>query len=416
MYIQQCITCSKQFEDSLFIYTCPDCGDIEGTVDIKYAYEKVRLKMTRQSMQTASSESIFRYLPLLPVSYVNPDTILKVGQTPLYQFPDIASDTGIANFSIKDDSLNPSLSLKDRASIISLLKARELGFKVVTTASTGNAAASLACIGANLNFKTVIFVPESIPKPKLIQLQIFGSTIILVRGNYDDAFDLCRQVSDKKNWYNRSTAINPFNIEGKKTVAFEICEQLGFNIPNVIFVPVGDGSILSSVWKGYQEFYTIGLIDRLPRLVACQSEGSDAIYKSFKGDHLKPTQIKAKTIADSISVDLPRDGLKALRALRQSNGDAITISDMDIMEAQKIIARRKGIFCEPSAAAAFAGFLKYSRTKNLKKNTHALVLLTGSGMKDIATAEKIVKSDRLVYFDHETDDIEDKLKQIEAHL
>jgi len=412
MYIQQCITCKKQFEDNIFIYTCPDCGDIEGTLDIKYAYEKVRPEMTRQSMQTASSESIFRYLPLLPVSSVKKNTTLKVGPTPLYKFPDLAHESGIAHLSIKDDSLNPSLSLKDRASIISLLKARELGFEVVTTASTGNAAASLACIGANLNFKTVIFVPESIPKPKLIQLQIFGSKIILVQGNYDDAFDLCRQVSDKKNWYNRSTAINPFNIEGKKTVAFEICEQLEFDLPDLVFVPVGDGSILSGVWKGFQEFHSIGLIERLPSLIACQSKGSAAIYNALKSDQLKPTSIKANTIADSISVDLPRDSIKALRALRQSNGDAVIISDHDIIEAQKKIARRKGIFCEPSAAAAFAGFLKYSETKNLKENTHALVLLTGSGMKDLATAEEIVKSDRLIYFDPEKDDIEDKLRNI----
>ncbi len=412
MYIQQCITCKKQFEDSIFIYTCPDCGDIEGTLDIKYAYEKVRPEMIRLSLQAPTSSGILRYHPLLPVSSVKPDTVLKVGSTPLYQFPDLARESGIAQLSLKDDSLNPSLSLKDRASLISLLKARELGFKVVATASTGNAAASMACIGAHLDFKTVIFVPESIPKPKLIQLQIFGSTIILVQGNYDYAFDLCRQVSDKKNWYNRSTAINPFNIEGKKTVAFEICEQLKFDVPDLVFVPVGDGCILSSIWKGFQEFYTIGLIERLPRLIACQSKGSAAIYNAFKSNQIKPTPVKADTVADSISVNLPRDGIKALRALRQSNGDAVITSDHDIMKAQKKIARQMGIFCEPSAAAAFAGFLKYNKDNILKKNTHVLILLTGSGMKDLATAEKIVKSDRLINFDPEKNDIEEKLMNI----
>ncbi len=277
MYIQQCITCNRQFDSSTFLYTCPDCGDISGTLDIIYPYENIRGYLTKDLFLSSPTKGILRYQDLLPVSSVKPETQFKIGPTPLYDFSDIAKETGIRQMSIKDDSFNPSLSLKDRATIISLLRAKELGFKVAATASTGNAAASLACIGTNLGFKTVIFVPESIPKPKLIQLQIFGSTIILVKGNYDKAFDLCRQVSDKRKWFNRSTAINPFNIEGKKTVAFEMSEQLGFSIPDFVFVPVGDGSIISGVWKGFQEFHTLGLIERLPQVIACQSMGS-AVY------------------------------------------------------------------------------------------------------------------------------------------
>jgi len=394
------------------MYTCPDCGDIEGTLDFIYPYESIREKVTQESLRDSALKTILRYQDLLPLSSDKTMPQLKIGSTPLYSFPDYAQMSGIDRLSVKDDSGNPSLSLKDRASIISLLKAKELGFKIAATASTGNAAASLACIGACLDIKTVIFVPESIPKSKLVQLQIFGSTIILVKGNYDLSFDLCREASNRRNWFNRSTAINPFNIEGKKTVAFEICEQLRFDGPDVVFVPVGDGSIISGVWKGFKEFYTIGLIGKLPRLIACQSDGSAAIHNAFRNRQSRPSPVKADTIADSISVDLPRDGVKALRALRESNGDVVIIRDEEILQAQKKLAAEKGIFCEPSSAAAFAGFLNNAKTNLLNNVSHALVLLTGSGMKDIAAAEKNIDTDKMIYFDPEKDHIEEKLTGI----
>ena len=274
--------------------------------------------------------------------------------TPLYEFPDLAKKSGIDGLYIKDESYNPSLTLKDRASAVALVKAQELNYKTVATASTGNAAASMACIGSHLKLQSIIFIPESIPRAKLIQLRIYGAKIVMVKGKYDQAFEICREISQKKFWYNRSTAINPFNLEGKKTVSFEICEQLDFDIPDVIFVPVGDGCIISGVWKGFTDFYKIGLIDRLPRLIACQAEGSAAIYNTFKKKSDIPEPVRAITVADSISVDLPRDGVKALRALSESNGDCVTVSDQSILSAQQQLASEKGIFCEPSAATAFA--------------------------------------------------------------
>ena len=258
----------------------------------------------------------------------------------------------------------------------------------------------------------VHFVPESIPRPKLIQLQIYGSTIILVQGNYDSAFDLCRQVADKKSWYNRSTAINPYNIEGKKTVAFEICEQLDFVVPDYVFVPVGDGCIISGVWKGFQDFYKVGLIDRLPRLIACQAEGSASIYKAFIKKQESPEPVEANTIADSISVDLPRDGVKALRALRQSNGDCVTISDQNILSAQQRLAREKGIFCEPSAAAALAGFLKFHQEKPIGTTNKVVLLLTGSGLKDLESANAAITKKVQISIDPINDDIERMLELI----
>jgi threonine synthase len=246
----------------------------------------------------------------------------------------------------------------------------------------------------------------------LIQLQIFGAHIILVKGNYDVAFDLCRDVSEKKNWYNRSTAINPFNLEGKKTAAYEICEQLDFNIPDYVFIPVGDGCIISGIWKGFRDFYKIGFIDRLPRLIACQAQGSAAIHSAFKNKWSEPRPVVANTIADSISVDLPRDGVKALRALRDSNGDSILITDDEILCSQEKLAEDFGIFCEPSAAAAFAGLVKYKRDDLFKVSDSALALLTGNGLKDLASAEKTVATKKKIILDPEKDDPEEKLSSI----
>ena len=405
MYIQKCITCGKEYGQQQFLYTCPDCGDLKGTLDILYDYDDIRENITRSVLRQWPDDTIFKYSTLLPITTIKPNLNLKVGLTPLYSFPDLAERSGIGGLFIKDDSFNPSLSLKDRASAIALIKAQELNFTTITTASTGNAAASMACIGAHLNLEKIIFVPKSIPRAKLVQLQIFGSKIVSVQGNYDQAFDLCREISDRQYWYNRSTAINPYNLEGKKTVAFEICEQLNFEVPDFVFIPVGDGCIFSGVWKGFQDFYKVGLIDKLPRLIACQAEGSAAIYHAFSKKLDSPEPVNSNTIADSISVDLPRDGVKAIRALNESHGDCVILSDRHILSAQQRLAKEKGIFCEPSAAAAFAGFLEYSLKNPMGSTDKVVILLTGSGLKDLDSAESGISESKIVNVDPSKDNV-----------
>ncbi|TFH03000.1 MAG: threonine synthase [Calditrichales bacterium] len=409
-HIITCVNCGKEFTSEQMHYTCDKCGDIAGTLEITYNYDQIKPVLTQAQLEQNRLQNIFRYLPLLPIGKENVITGLRIGMTPLSENITLAQEYNVANLYLKDDSFNPSLTLKDRASAISLIKAREFGYRTVATASTGNAAASMACLGAHMGLQTVIFVPESIPPAKRLQLQVYGAKIVIVKANYDAAFDLFRQVSQEKNWYNRSTAINPYNIEGKKTVAFEICEQLDFKVPDLIFVPVGDGSIISGVWKGLKDFYRIGLIDHLPRLVACQSEGSAAIANAFKTGQDQPLPVKAGTLADSISVDLPRDGVKAVRALRESQGDAVTVNDPSILQAQQILARQTGIFCEPSAAAAFAGFQKYHTEGKLRAADRILLLLTGSGMKDLASAEKGLTQKTEIIVDPVHDDVHKKLE------
>ena len=412
MFLQQCVGCGKQFDQDQFLYTCPDCGDLKGTIDIIYDFTAIKNSFTKSSLKATVENSIFRYTPLLPINADQSIFSLKIGITPLFEAAGLAKEQDLSGLYIKDDSYNPSLSLKDRASAISLLRAKELGYQTVSTASTGNAAASLACLGAHLNMPVIIFVPESIPPPKLLQLQIYGASIILIKGNYDQAFDICREVCSAKDWYNRSTGINPFNLEGKKTVAFEICEQMDFDLPDIVFVPVGDGCIISGVWKGFKDFYQLGLVDRLPRLIACQAAGSPAVYNAFIDHKTEPGTVQAKTIADSISVDLPRDGVKALRALKESAGDAVLVSDQEILNAQQKLAAGQGIFCEPSAAAAYAGLLKYQELNKLNSTDRVLILLTGSGMKDLTAAEKGIKKQDHLIVDPDKDDIFERLKEL----
>ena len=412
MFLQQCVSCGKQFPQDQFLYTCPDCGDLKGTIDIIYDLTAIKNSLTISSLKATAENSILRYAPLLPVDINHSIFRLKIGMTPLFEAPDLAKKQGIAGLYIKDDSYNPSLSLKDRATVISIQKAKELGYRIVATASTGNAAASLACLGAHFGMPVIIFVPESIPPAKLVQLQIYGASIILIKANYDRAFDICREVCTSKGWFNRSTGINPFNLEGKKTVAFEICEQMNFDLPDLVFIPVGDGCIISGIWKGFKDFYQLGLIDRLPRLIACQAAGSPAVYNAFTDHKTEPETVNAKTIADSISVDLPRDGVKALRALKESDGDAVLISDQEILATQQELAASQGIFCEPSAAAAYAGMHKYRKLNKLNSDDRVLILLTGSGMKDLAAAEKGIKKKVQITVDPKKDDIYQKLKAL----
>ncbi|MEE8424626.1 MAG: threonine synthase, partial [Elusimicrobiota bacterium] len=302
---------------------------------------------------------------------------------------------GLSNLYLKDDGRNPSASLKDRAGAVAVARARSLGRKVAAGASTGNAASSLACLSAGTELKPVVFVPKAAPEAKLAQLLVYGATVLSVDGSYDDAFDLCLAACEEYGWYNRNTGYNAFTREGKKTVSFEIAEQSGWTAPDTVFVPVGDGNILSGVWKGFVELDKLGLIDKLPRLAAVQAEGSAAIARAFtSGRTISP--VEGKTVADSIAVSLPRDGEAAVRALKESKGFAVTVSDAEILEAIKTTARTEGIFAEPAAAAGVAGLAKAARAGQLRKNEHITVIITGNGLKDVASARKTVGKPHLI--------------------
>jgi threonine synthase len=311
-----------------------------------------------------------------------------VGWTPIHSNPRLASELGVRRVLIKDDGRNPTASFKDRPSALAVVKASEAAARIITTASSGNAGVALAGMCASTGTKSVIFVPAAVPAAKLAQLQVYGATVVLVEGSYDEAYDVCLEAGRRFGWYQRSTGFNPFMTEGKKTAALEIAEQLQWNLPDKVFVPVGDGSIIGGLWKGFSDLLGLSMVEHVPQLIGVQAEGASAIVDALNGDGVvRPGP--AQTIADSICVGRPRDATKAVRAMRRSGGCGIKVSDTEIVAATGRLARSAGIFAEPAAAAAFAGLARMSLMGVLGREESVLLMLTGSGLKDIRAARRL---------------------------
>ena len=384
----RCLVCGREYNENEVMYTCPHCGN-EGLLEVVYDYEKVKKEFDAFYLEHNTNYSMWRYLPLLPIN--NPTKIgpLNVGYTPLYEVKRIREDLGVSNLYIKDDGRNPSASLKDRASSVVAVKAQELGKNIITCASTGNAASSLACVTASLGLRSFIFVPKTAPKAKLTQLLVFGATVFAINGIYDQAFDLSIEATEEFGWYNRNTGFNPYTVEGKKTVALEIAEQLKFDVPDYVFVSVGDGNIISGVYKGFYDLYSLGMISKIPRLVAVQAEGCKPVVDAINGDGIiRP--VKPDTIADSISVGIPRSGLMAVKYVRESNGFGIAVSDSLIIDSIRYLGNKSGIFAEPAGVTSFAGYIKALNENRVSKDDKVVVIITGNGLKDIDSAMKSV--------------------------
>ncbi len=391
----RCVICQKVYQPDEVLYVCPDHGN-EGILDVEYDYEAIRAEIG-DTLPDASA-GMFAYRPFLPVAGDVPAPPLVVGGTPLQEAPRLAQVAGVAELWLKDDGRNPTASLKDRASAIAIMKAQELGAEIVTTASTGNAAAALAGMAASVGQKTVIFVPASAPAAKIAQLLVYGATVLLVEGTYGDAFDLCLQASDRFGWYSRNTGYNPYMAEGKKTVTFELVAQLSQqrapDAPPIthLFVSVGDGCIISGVYKGLRDLMATGHLAQLPQIIGVQAAGSAYLYDAWANDEdvLTKPPIAANTVADSISAGLPRDRIKAMTAVRQSNGAFITVTDEQILAAIPALAQGSGVFAEPASAATYAGFLKAAQTGLIGPDARVGLILTGSGLKDVNSAMKSV--------------------------
>lgn len=373
-------------------YDCLSCG---GNLQVVYDYNLIKKRLTYKNLEANHDRSIWRYLDVLPVANIKNVPPVHVGWTPLYKAEKLEQDLGLSSLYLKDEGRNPTASFKDRASAVTVARALELKEKIITTASTGNAASSLSCLTGSLHLKTIIFVPETAPAPKVAQILVFGATVITVKGTYDDAFDLCLKASKEYGWYNRNTGYNPFTREGKKTCAFELCEQLEWEAPDKVFVPVGDGNIISGMWKGFTDFNKLGIIEKVPQLVAVQAEKSDSVKRALEGDgEIHP--VSGQTVADSISVSVPRDGLAAVEALKESGGFAVSVTDREILSAIPDIARGANIFAEPAAAASYAGLKKAVAAEQVKEGETVVILVTGNGLKDIQSAMKSVGKPYLI--------------------
>ena len=386
-----CVRCGKSAPVTDDRYVCPACG---GNLLVEYDLDKIKLGWKREDLERSADRTIWRYLPILPVAgrLEGP----PVGWTPLVGAPRLSQALGLTQpLLLKDDGRNPSASFKCRASAVALMRAKELGHTLVTGASTGNAASATAVLAAAPGIRTRIFVPKTAPRAKIAQLLTFGAEVLAVDGTYDQAFDLCLEATRRFGWYNRNTGYNPYTREGKKTVSFELCEQLDWNVPDLVVVPVGDGNILTGVWKGFVEFKKLGFIDRTPRLIAVQAAGSASIVNAAAGDgQIRP--VSGDTVADSISVSLPRDGDAAVRAIKESLGFGITVSDDAILDAIGEVARGSGIFAEPAAATAYAGLKEAARRGRVDPKARVVVLITGNGLKDVASAMKRAGEPRII--------------------
>lgn len=391
----KCVKCGKEYSPTDVMYYCPDCG-LEGTLDVIYNYHKAGSVFTKESLESNPEKSLWRYIDLLPVDNRPSCLNLNVGWTPLYRASRLEKELGVDYIYIKDDGRNPTASFKDRASAIGVAKAIELKRKVICAASTGNAASSLSGFAACAGLMTYIFVPASAPEAKITQLLIYGSNVILVDGTYDQAFDLCLKASEEFGWYNRSCAINPYLVEGKKTVSFEIAEQLDWQIPDRIVMSIGDGCCISGAWKGFCELYRLGLIRKLPRMVGVQAVGSNPVNRAFREGKSEFKYIKPNTLADSISVGIPRNGLKALRALRESDGDVADVTDSEILSAMKLLARSTGVFGEPAGVTGLAGLIRLIRQGVIKKSEKVVLVVTGNGLKDVKSAMAAVRKPAVV--------------------
>lgn len=389
-----CNDCGAEYTSAKVIYLCPVCQPEnnpdkppKGVLKTLYNYAEIR--------KPAPSARLYEYLhkenflSLLPIIDMRCWPKLRVGNSPLYKFDHFDSEELDFELYLKDDSQNPTFSFKDRASALVSAWARENNINTIIAASTGNAGSSLAGICASQGQQSIIFVPAKAPLAKLTQIMMYGAKIVPVDGTYDQAFDLSVKASEMFGFYNRNTAYNPLTIEGKKTVSFELFGDLNQQVPDRIFVPVGDGVIISGVYKGFEDLLKIGIIERMPIIIVVQADGSSNLIHNINHDRFEATT--SDTLADSIAVDIPRNFYMTANFLKQYDGEWITVSDAEILKSSVKLSRSTGIFAEPAAAAAIAGMLKYKELGMIPPGSKNIVLLTGSGLKDLKSVQSCIQ-------------------------
>ena len=391
-FYYKCTNCGRTYPEDELIYLCPHCSKSnqpglppKGVLKIFYDYEKIVSSFGEKNLFNELNNK--KFSDILPVKTTSSLSPLRIGGTPLYKISALDGKNLLFDLHFKDDSQNPTFSFKDRASSLVSAMAKENNISTIIAASTGNAGSSLAGICASQKQSAVIIVPASAPVAKLSQILMYGAQIVPVNGNYDQAFDLSVQLTKKYGFYNRNTAFNPLTIEGKKTVSFEIFEQLNQKIPDRIFVPVGDGVIISGVYKGFEDLSHLGIIKKIPEIIGVQAEGSSNFARNDPAS--KFVIYPGHTIADSISVETPRNFFMAKDFIRKYNGKTIIVSDKEIKDASSILSRNTGIFSEPAAVAAFAGFLQMLNSGKILHDTTNVILLTGSGLKDLEAVKEM---------------------------
>ncbi len=380
----QCVNCNKEYSSESILYLCPDCEvqniinkPPKGVLKVLYKYDDIKLKNEICNHKDLNENVV----SLLPIENLDSLPKLKIGSTPLYNFSELVKDKSVSLY-IKYDSHNPTYSFKDRASGMVSAFAKEHGINTIITASTGNAGSSLAGICASQKQKAIVLLPATAPKAKLIQSAMYGATLVPIDGTYDDAFLLSKEITKEFGIYNRNTAYNPITIEGKKTISFELYSDFEGNLPDYIFIPVGDGVIISGIYKGFEDLLKIGLINKIPTIVAVQAENSANILDNLDKEELKFPS--TKTIADSILVDIPQNFFMTKQFMKKYDGIGIKLSDNEIIEASVKLSKQTGLFSEPASAATYAGFQRALKDGIIRSESNCLLVLTGCGLKDIS--------------------------------
>lgn len=385
-----CQACGSYRNDTELLYLCPDCGPgtvngkpPKGVLKIEYDYEGLRAKNLHLNQLSQQ-----QWLPLLPIEHIESLPNINAEKSPLFSVNSLDGNSLDNTIWLKDDTRQPTFSFKDRASAVVSAFAKERGMRQLVAASTGNAGSSLAGICAAQQQKAVIIVPAKAPLAKLTQILLYGARLVTVEGSYDDAFDLSVAASEHFGWYNRNTAFNPVTIEGKKTAAFELALQFNSRLPDRIFVPTGDGVILSGLYKGFEDLMKLNLIQKMPVLVAVQSALSNNLVRNLTSTSF--TVQSSTTIADSISVDIPRNFYMAKQYLTEYQGEWVQVEDAEILSASSVLSRNTGLFAEPAAAAALAGYLVMQRQGRIESGSNNVIMLTGSGLKDLASLQPML--------------------------
>ncbi|HXA34655.1 MAG TPA: threonine synthase [Acidimicrobiales bacterium] len=376
----RCRECGRAYPAEA-LHVCDYCF---GPLEVTYDYERIAATVTRERI-AAGPRTIWRYADLLPV--VDPHPVdLGAGFTPLVRADRLAAELGLGELWIKDDTANPTGSFKDRVVSVALTKARQLGFKVAACASTGNLANSVAAHAARAGMESVVLIPSNLEKAKVTMTAVYGGRVIAVEGSYDDVNRLCAELtSEHPSWAFVNVNVRTYYAEGSKTLAFEVAEQLGWQTPDHVVVPIASGSQLTKVAKGFEELATVGLVEggHTVRISGAQAAGCSPVATAFAdgSDVIRP--VKPSTIAKSLAIGNPADGWYALEAIRKSGGSCASVTDDEVLEGMKLLARTEGIFAETAGGVTIATLAKLAAQGIVRSDERVVALVTGHGLKTV---------------------------------
>lgn len=381
----QCRECGHLY-DLLPIHVCELCF---GPLEVAYDYDAIRPLVSRERI-AAGPPTIWRYRALLPVED-EPIVETYAGFTPLVKADNLGRVLGLNQLYVKNDTVNPTFSFKDRPVAIAATRARAFGFDTFACASTGNLAAAVAACGARANMRAVVFIPADLEPSKIVNIGIYNPTLVAVHGNYDDVNRLCSEIADKYGWAFANINVRPYYAEGSKTLAFEVAEQLGWRAPDHAIVPTGSGSMFTKIYKGFQELHKVGLIDA-PRthMTVAQAAGCAPVVEAFDRRTLNVAPVKPATVAKSLAIGNPADGYYSLKIIRESGGWAVAVTDAEVVEGMKLLAQTEGIFAETAGGVAVAVTRKLAESGRIRPDEVTVVYVTGNGLKTPeAVAERL---------------------------